>query len=205
MTLYTYGERSLLNIPGKVAVIGSRNASERAHKAAYNIGKYLARIGFVIVNGMAIGIDTEALKGALSENGQAIVFMPCGRNVVYPRSNKTLYDQILRGGGCICSKYPDGTRPERFRFIERDYLQALYSDSIIVIECKSGSGTMHTVRQANFEKKPVGVIPFETSGNKEIVEKYGGIWLKDYAAIQRFAASAKRAYTPEKRRNQVPL
>lgn len=191
--------RLFQDISKNVALIGSRDASQAALIYAYNIGRYLAIHGYTVVNGLARGIDAQGCRGALSANGNVLAFMPCGRDVVYPASSRDIYNKILKQGGCIASMFPDGTRPVKYRFVARDRQQAKFSSVVIVVECKSGGGTMHTIECAAHMGKKIAVVSSAASGNIEAVSKYGGIWVRSYAEMSRFLQSScvvNPAYTP---------
>jgi DNA processing protein len=112
-------------------------------------------MGITIVNGLALGCDTYALKGALSIGGKCIAVMPCSLDQIVPKSNYRLASTILENGGLLISEYPTGTKLEKYMYVERDRLQSTVSDAIIVIEATPGSGTMHTVRAAQRQGKPI--------------------------------------------------
>lgn len=189
--LHTYGDARLLEkgTGKKVAVIGSRHVSDKALKQAYNISHVLAKAGCTIVNGMALGTDTAALTGALSADGKSLVFLPCGRDIAYPASNRKLYERILKKG-CIASEFEDGTAPQKYRFIARDRLQAEYADCIIVIDCSPESGTMHTVKDAYEMGKPIAVISDESGGAEDILSEYSGKRLHTYRELIDFVKTS---------------
>ena len=145
--IFYRGDISILN-DQVIAVIGQREASERSIAIAYQIGKILAEHGYTILNGLAIGCDKYAAMGALSQNGKVVGVMPCGLDRTYPASCKQIAEEIVEKGGCLISQYQEGIRPEKYRFIERDQLQAVLSSKIIVISTKTTGGTMHTISYA---------------------------------------------------------
>ena len=85
---YYRGDISFLNDYRSVAVIGSRNAPKEAILSAYASGQYAAMEGFAVVNGLAVGCDTAALRGALSEGGRCVAVLPCGLDMVVPSVSK---------------------------------------------------------------------------------------------------------------------
>ena len=146
--LYYRGAFDILNRYKNVAIIGTRNASETGLRFSFESGKRAGEKGLTLVNGLALGCDTEAIRGALSVGGRCVAIMPCGLDEIYPKSNRELAEQILENGGCLVSEYPVRTAPERFRFVERDRLQSGVSQGILVIEADEKSGTMHTANYA---------------------------------------------------------
>lgn len=189
-TLYYKGNIDLL-LGNVVAVIGKRETSKRYAQMAYQIGSLLAGDGYVVLNGLAIGCDTDAIKGALSKKGRVVAIMPCGLDRVYPSSNKELVQQILENDGCIISEYPNGIRPERYRFVQRDRIQAALSDRVVVVDSEKKSGTMHTVKYAAKYKKPVacviekGNLP-SPNGNIYMVEENLACSITDTASLKAF-------------------
>ena len=187
--LYYLGDISLLN-KNVVALIGKRDVSEKVMATAKRCGEILTERGAVVLNGLAIGCDTAGLEDALAAGGKCIAVMPCGLDYVYPKCNDALVRKILQHGGCIVSEYETGTRPERWRFVARDRIQAMLSDKIVVVECEEKSGTMHTVKAGMEYKKPLACIirvkeSVLPSGNQWML-KNGAAGLKGENALRRF-------------------
>lgn len=152
--LYYRGDISLLK-EDVVAVIGSREISEWGKAVTKNIARALCRRGKTVLNGLALGCDALALKEALDCGGRAVAVMPCGLDEIYPKTNRRLAEELLEKGGCLVSEYPAGVRPRKESFVVRDRLQALFSDVVIVVESRQGSGTWHTVEYARRYRKMV--------------------------------------------------
>ena len=146
--LYYIGDIDILNNKKSVAIIGSRDCSDEAEQLAYYAGVKAAEMGYVIVNGLAKGCDTEALLGALDKNGKCAVFLPGGLNSIYPKQNEKLAERIVDAGGCLISEYSADMKPQKYTFVERDRLQSGVSQGVIVIETSQDGGTMHTVKFA---------------------------------------------------------
>ena len=107
--LYYRGNIDILNEHKSIAVVGSRKISAVGAKLAYNAGSIIGKNGFNLVNGLALGCDAEALKGALAAGGKCAVVLPCGINEIYPKSNQWIAEEVLKQGGCLISEYPEGT------------------------------------------------------------------------------------------------
>jgi DNA processing protein len=146
--LYYKGDISIINASKNLAVIGSRKMSLPGKNLAYETGRMVASKGMNVVNGLAIGCDTEAINGALSINGKCIAIMPCGLEQVQPKSNYKLAEKILEKGGCLLSEYPTGVSAKKYQYVERDRIQSGISHGVIVIETAQSGGTMHTVNYA---------------------------------------------------------
>ncbi|MDD3367424.1 MAG: DNA-processing protein DprA [Lachnospiraceae bacterium] len=142
--LYYMGDISILKQQKSIAVVGSRNASLKGLDLSYQTGKAVCEAGFNLVNGLAIGCDTEALKGALSIGGKCIAVMPCGLDQIVPKENKWLVQEILKNKGCLISEYAISVPPRRYQYVERDKIQSGISSGVVIIEAEEQSGTMHT-------------------------------------------------------------
>ena len=143
--IYYKGDLECINNNKSIAIIGTRTPTIEGEKIAYEYSKILSKKGFVIVSGLALGCDTFAHRGCLHMNNQTVAVMPCGLNIIYPRSNKTLYESIINNNGCVISEYAPNQEPYKNQFIERDRLESALSTGVIVVETSINSGTMHTV------------------------------------------------------------
>lgn len=114
--LYLLGNKEILDNKG-IAIVGSRNCTEKGKKNASFFASNIAKSGFTVISGMAKGIDTRAHIGALDVEGKTIAVLGNGPEVIFPPENKELYNKILEMGGAIISEYPGNTpsRPEYFR------------------------------------------------------------------------------------------
>lgn len=148
VVLYYRGKMEILNAYKNIAVIGSRNCSPKGKELAYKTGRILAGGGMTVVNGLALGCDTEALRGALEVSGKCVVIMPCGLDNIQPKSNRGLAQKIIDAGGCILSEYPIGTSLTKYQYVERDRLQSGVSQGVLIVEAEKKSGTMHTAEFA---------------------------------------------------------
>ena len=148
-----------------IAVIGKRSAQDRYLQIAHRIGKLLAENGCTVLNGLAVGCDTHALEGAIAAKGKAVAVMPGGLDEIYPKSNKKLAEKIIESGGCLISEYPNGTKPQKYTFVQRDRIQAMLSNKIFVVDSEKDGGTMHTVEYAYKLAKPLGCF-VEVSGKE---------------------------------------
>ena len=159
------GDISFLNDLRAVAVIGSRNAPKDAILNSYMSGQYAAIEGFAVVNGLAVGCDTAALRGALSEGGRCVAVLPCGLDMIVPSVNEYLAQEILEKGGCIISEYAEGTEPERFMYIQRDRIQSGLSEIVLVVHCEEDSGSIKTAEFAR--KQGVKVLRYQETEKSE--------------------------------------
>ena len=172
--IYYKGDIEIINNNKCVAIVGSRNCSELGLRSAYQTAEIVVSKGFVVVNGLALGCDAEALKGALARNGKCVAVMPCGLEQIQPKANRYIADKILENGGCIVSEYAEGTPIQRYNYVKRDRIQSGISDGVIIVEAEEKSGTMHTADFAVRQKKRLAcytaMLLNYSSGNKYLEE-----------------------------------
>lgn len=173
--IYAMGNLDLLKREHMVAIIGSRKATRTGNSKAYDLGISYAKKGYVVVSGLALGCDASAHRGCMDADGGTIAIVATGLNLVHPRENIPLQEEILRKGGLILSEQPLGVKANPTRLVSRNRLQAALSEEVIVAECPKHSGTMHTVRFAQKYGKKVKAarLPYdkeENSGNKYIID-----------------------------------
>ena len=142
----------------KIAIIGSRDNSEYGKLSTQNICRELVQEKFVIVSGLARGIDSIAHKTCLESNGETIAILGNGINVSYPKENKELYTEIEEKG-LLISEYPDNVAPDSSNFPKRNRIIAALSEGVVVIEAKEKSGTMNTVSHALEDGKQIFCVP----------------------------------------------
>lgn len=142
----------------KIAVIGARKCTKYGEKSAYKIAYDLAKEGYVVVSGLAYGIDAAAHRGALDAGGETIAVLGSGVDICYPKANKDLYDSIQKNG-CLLSEFRLKEEPSKFTFPIRNRIISGLSSSIIVVEAKEKSGTMITVSYALDQGRQVYAVP----------------------------------------------
>jgi DNA processing protein len=172
--LYVQGNVELLN-SFCVAMVGSRAATGYGKRVAFSLAQGLAESAVTVVSGLASGIDGEAHRGALSVKGGTIGVLGCGLDVVYPRQNANLYEQI-RTEGLLVTEYPLGTRPDGFRFPARNRIIAGLSGGVVVVEAARKSGSLITAEMALEEGREVFAVPgqidsFKSSGSHWLLQQ----------------------------------
>ncbi|MEZ5757263.1 MAG: DNA-processing protein DprA [Emcibacteraceae bacterium] len=138
------------------AIVGARNASAVGLKIATSFARKLGEAGYIISSGMARGIDAAAHHGAL-ESG-TIAVLAGGADVIYPRENSVLYEQI-RQTGLILSEMPFGTQPQARHFPRRNRIISGLSLGVLVVEATHQSGTLITARLASEQGREVFAVP----------------------------------------------
>ena len=143
----------------RVAIVGTRDASQYGIDLAYELGRDLAAAGVAVVSGLAIGIDGAAHAGALAAaTAPPIAVVGSGLDVVYPRRHESLWREVERRG-VVLSEAPLGAPPVRWRFPARNRVIAALADVLIVVESRELGGSMHTVAEAQRRDRPVFAAP----------------------------------------------
>ncbi len=149
------GALHLLSQPS-LALVGSRNASAAGMRMATDLAHDLGAESFVIVSGLARGIDAAAHRAALATGTVAVV--AGGIDVVYPLENQSLYDEI-RERGVLVSEMPPGTKPLGRHFPRRNRIISGLSRGVIIIEAALRSGSLITARLALEQNREVMAVP----------------------------------------------
>lgn len=155
--LYARGNLNLLDLPG-IAVVGTRMPTPYGRQVAFRLAEEIDRAGFVVLSGLAKGVDAEAHKGSLAVSAHTIAILGSGINVVYPRQNEQLYRKILEKG-LILSEYPPGYPSHPLHFPQRNRLISGLSLGVLVVEAAVKSGSSITVRCALEQGKEVLAVP----------------------------------------------
>jgi DNA processing protein len=156
--LWVRGDASLL-ARSSLAIVGTRHPSPYGSGVAEMIARDLSVRRLLIVSGMARGIDTCAHKGALAARMPTVAVWGTGMDVVYPKENKKLAEQILEFGGAIVSEMPLGTFPAPQNFPRRNRIISGISIGVLVVEASENSGTRVTARCAEEQNRDVFAIP----------------------------------------------
>ena len=141
-----------------IGVVGTRRASAYGLTAAKRMGYQIARCGGIVVSGMAHGIDSLAMSGALTAGREVVGVLGCGADIVYPPSNKSLFADTQRYG-CILTEFPPGTPPIGRNFPRRNRIISGLSCGVLVVEAPEKSGALITARQALDQGRDVFVVP----------------------------------------------
>ncbi len=141
-----------------VAIVGTRHPTEYGRRWTRKISATLAQYGFTVVSGMAAGIDGEAHNACLEAGGRTIAVLGTGVDIVYPYSNRQLYERIS-DRGLILSEYSAGTKPDRGNFPARNRIIAGLSRAVLVMEAPKKSGSLITARFANDFGRNIYALP----------------------------------------------
>lgn len=142
-----------------ISIVGTRKATREGEAIAYETANELAKRGFTIVSGLALGIDGASHEGALAGKGKTIAVLANGLDSVYPKQHENLAREIINNGGCIISEYPDGTPSYPSQFLERNRIVSGLSIATVVIEAPLRSGSLATARNAIEQGREVFIFP----------------------------------------------
>ena len=150
------------SLPGdevpSVAIVGARNCSQYGRLMAEYFGDRLARHKVNVISGMAYGIDGISQMAAIDAGGSSYGILGCGVDIVYPASNRRLYERLVKNGGVI-SEYLPGTGALARNFPPRNRIISGLCDVLLVVEARAKSGTLITVDLAIEQNKEVMVVP----------------------------------------------
>ena len=156
--LWVRGATGLLGRPG-IAIVGTRHPSPYGSGMAEMLARDLAVRRLLIVSGMARGVDSCAHRGALAARMPTVAVWGTGIDVVYPKENKKLAEEILALGGAIVSELPMGTFPAPQNFPRRNRILSGLSVAVLVIEAAENSGTRVTARCAAEQNRDLFAVP----------------------------------------------
>ena len=139
-----------------IGVVGARNASASGVRFTRGISSDICAEGFVVVSGLARGIDTAAHEGAIAEGTVAVV--AGGVDVIYPPQNAALYERIVASGAAV-SEQPFGLAPQGRHFPRRNRIIAGAALGILVVEAAPRSGSLITARLAVEQGREVFAVP----------------------------------------------
>jgi DNA processing protein len=158
LVLYVRGNADLLSHPG-IAMVGTRHPSPYGSGMAERLATDLASQGLVIISGMARGVDTASHRGAIAARGKTVAVFGTGVDVIYPKENSRLSEQILAFGGALISQFPLGTFAAPQNFPIRNRILSGMSVGVLVVEAAEYSGTRITARLALEQNRDVYAVP----------------------------------------------
>jgi DNA processing protein len=197
--IYAKGHLHLLQKPA-ISLVGARNASAAGFRFAEKLAHDLGEAGYVIVSGLARGIDTAAHRGALGTGTIAVV--AGGIDVIYPKENEALYAAIAEQG-LIISEMPPGAIPQASHFPRRNRIISGLSSGVAVVEATLKSGSLITARYALEQGREVFAVPGSPmdprSGGPNSLIRQGALLIEKAGdVIEALAASQRpKAYEPQ--------
>ncbi|MGO8876173.1 MAG: DNA-processing protein DprA [Acidimicrobiales bacterium] len=188
--LYVRGRLDQLAGPC-VGIVGTRRATHYGLEVAAELGRELSERGVAVISGLARGIDAAAHRGALAATSRPslpLAVVGGGVDVVYPRENLRLWDEVVARGGVV-SEAPPGAPPESWRFPLRNRIIAALSQVLVVVESSRQGGAIHTVLAADTCGVPVLAVPGsvrspQSEGTNAIIQEGGaGVVLDVYDVL----------------------
>lgn len=156
--LYVKGSTATLSFP-QVAIVGSRKPTPAGRETALALGSDLAKSGFTVTSGLAMGIDAAAHEGAVKVKGRTIAVIGTGIDSVYPNRNAQLAQEIVANGGAIVSEFPLGTDPQPQNFPQRNRIVSGLSYGVVVVEAAVKSGSLISARYALQQNRELFAVP----------------------------------------------
>jgi len=167
LLLYVRGDKKALSRHG-VAVVGSRRPSAYGSSVAHRLAHDLAQRQLVVTSGLARGVDSAAHRGALEALGKTVAVLGSGIDVIYPRENKRLAEDVAKSGA-IVTEFPLGTGPTPENFPIRNRIISGLSLGVVVVEAAEYSGSLITARLALEQNREVYAVP----GNITSAQSFG--------------------------------
>ena len=158
LVLYVRGQVEVISQPG-IALVGTRHPTPYGSGMAERLACDLAAHGLVIISGMARGVDTAGHRGAIAAKGKTVAVFGTGIDVIYPKENSRLSEQILALGGALISEFPIGTSAFPQNFPIRNRIISGMSVGVLVVEAAEYSGTRITARCALEQNRDVFAVP----------------------------------------------
>ncbi len=158
LALYVKGDVTALAKAG-IALIGTRRATTYGKDLANRLAFDLAKAGWAVVSGLALGIDAEAHRGALAAEGVTVGVIGSGLDRFYPEANRDLAREIVQKGGAVVSEFPFGRPPDRETFPIRNHVVAALARGVVAVEAPARSGTLITTAIAADLGRTVMAVP----------------------------------------------
>jgi DNA processing protein len=153
-----------------VAIVGTREPTERGMHMAQELARGLVERGFTIVSGLARGIDTSAHRGALDATGRTLAVLGSGIRVIHPRENTPMADEISNGRGVVMSEFHPSASPTGPNLMIRDRVTSGLARGVIVVQAARASGSLDTAKRAWKQKRRVLVVRNGGAGTDELID-----------------------------------
>ena len=158
LVLYAKGNVELLK-EKTFGMVGSRKSLPVSVNTAKSFSKELSDAGFTLVTGIAEGVDSAVIEGALDGSGKVISVVGGGLDRVYPASNASLIERVTEKGLAL-AEYPPEVKPERFMFPVRNRIIAGLSDGVLIVSGGKKSGTLYTAEYAEEYGRELFAVPY---------------------------------------------
>ena len=208
VVLFVKGHVEVLAEPG-IAMVGTRHPTPYGSGMAERLSTDLAARGLVIISGLARGIDTASHRGAIAAKGKTVAVLGTGIDVMYPKENTRLTEQIIALGGALITEFPVGTSPAPQNFPIRNRIISGMSAGVLVIEAAEYSGTRITSRLALEQNRDVYAVPGNVTNKgswgpntlikqgAKLVATWEDVWEELSTDIQRALDAQRQNESPE--------
>ncbi|WP_095742892.1 DNA-processing protein DprA [Sediminibacillus massiliensis] len=188
IVLYLIGNLDLLKHKPCLSVVGTREPSQSSWTLMEKVLFPLVKEGWLLVSGMAKGIDANAHRLAVKGKGNTIAVLGSGFHHIYPRQHTELFRQ-LAATQLVISEYAPSTPPKKYHFPERNRIISGLSFGTLVVEAKEKSGTMITVEQALDQGREVYAFPGsplsdQSSGCNKLIQEGAKLVLKTHDLVE---------------------
>jgi len=156
--LYIRGRMFRFDEQAAIGVVGARTPTAYGERMAEQLGFELASGGALVVSGIAEGLDSRAIRGALKAGGPVVSVLAGGIDVVFPPQHKYLYEDVAAAGALI-SEYPPGTRPVGHHFLQRNRILSGLCLGVVAVECRIYGGTISTMHRALEQDRDLFAVP----------------------------------------------
>lgn len=157
--LYTRGSFDFEKHQNYFAIVGTRSPTSYGRQVARKFTTALSQAGFVIVSGLAIGVDGVVHQATVDVGGRTVAVLGCGVDIIYPAENNRLYHQIIEKGGLVISEFPPGQLVQKGLFIARNRIISGLSQGVLIVEGLKVSGSLITARFAAEQGREVFAPP----------------------------------------------
>ena len=158
LVLYVQGDETILTNEMSVSIVGARKASDYGRAVARALSSAMASLGFTVVSGGALGIDSAAHQGAIDEDGKTVCVLGCGLGTKYLMENQPLRDSIIKHGALV-TEFPPMTSASRTTFPLRNRIISGMTLGTVVVEAGEKSGSLITARLAGEQGRDVFAVP----------------------------------------------
>jgi DNA processing protein len=148
-----------------IAIVGTRRATSYGRSVATQLAQELGQLGFTLVSGLALGIDTATHRAALDARARTIAVIGSGFGNVYPQENRPLVSSIAKQGA-VMTEFASGVNPAQWTFPQRNRIISGLSRGVIVIEAPEGSGALLTAEDALNQGREVFAVPGSVQSEK---------------------------------------
>lgn len=155
--LFVRGNVDVLARP-QLAIVGSRRPTADGRQNARRFAAGLSAAGYVVTSGLALGIDSEAHRGALESGGVTVAVLGTGLDNLYPAANRKLAAQIAEQGAVI-SELPPRGESRKWTFPQRNRIISGLAHGVLVVEAAQQSGSLITARLAGEQGREVFALP----------------------------------------------